>query len=66
MGKVCMRQVEVEYSDGRVALEALRFVVVHSSQLAQQQTQAYTAAQAKEAAGSRGARQARASPVVCV
>jgi transposase len=44
-----MRQVEVEYSDGRVALEALRFVVVHSSQLAQQQTQAYTAAQAKEA-----------------
>jgi transposase len=45
-----IRQVEVEYSDGRVALEALRFVVVHSSQLAQQQTQAYTAAQAKEAA----------------
>src|SRR5262249_61535245 len=30
--------------------ETLRFVVVHSSQLAQQQTQAYTAAQAKEAA----------------
>jgi transposase len=43
------RQVEVEYSDGRVALETLRFVVVHSSQLAQQQTQAYTAAQQKEA-----------------
>ena len=43
------RQVEVEYSDGRVALETLRFVVVHSSQLAQQQTQAYTAAQEKEA-----------------
>jgi hypothetical protein len=43
------RQVEVEYSDGRVTLEALRCVVVHSSQLAQQQTQAYTAAQAKEA-----------------
>jgi transposase len=42
-------QVEVEYGDGRVALEALRFVVVHSSQLAQQQTQAYTAAQEKEA-----------------
>jgi hypothetical protein len=41
--------VEVEDSDGRVALEALRFLVVHSSQLAQQQTQAYTAAQAKEA-----------------
>ena len=51
MGKACIRQVEVEYSDGRVALEALRFVVVHSSQLAQQQAQAYAAAQAKEAAG---------------
>src|SRR5215217_8160117 len=49
-GQSVFRQVEVEYSDGRVVLEALRFVVVHSSQLAQQQTQAYTAAQAKEAA----------------
>ena len=49
-GQSVIRQVEVEYSDGRVALEALRFVVVHSSQLAQQQTQAYTAAQAKAAA----------------
>ena len=48
-GQSVLRQVEVEYSDGRVALETLRFVVVHSSQLAQQQTQAYTAAQAKEA-----------------
>ena len=48
-GQSVIRQVEVEYSDGRVAREALRFVVVHSSQLAQQQTQAYTAAQAKEA-----------------
>ncbi len=48
-GQSVLRQVEVEYSDGRVAHEALRFVVVHSSQLAQQQTQAYTAAQAKEA-----------------
>jgi len=48
-GQSVMRQVEVEYSDGRVTLVALRFVVVHSSQLAQQQTQAYTAAQAKEA-----------------
>src|SRR5262249_7627818 len=47
-GQSVYRQVEVEYSDGRVALEALRFVVVHSSQLAQQQTQAYTAAQEKE------------------
>jgi len=44
-----MRPVEVEYSDGRVAQEELRFVVVHSSQLAQQQIQSYTAAQVKEA-----------------
>src|SRR5215831_9027186 len=35
-------------SDGRVAAEALRFVVVHSSQLAQQQAQASAAAQARE------------------
>src|SRR5437899_2497474 len=49
-GQRVIRQVEVEYSDGRGTLEALRCVVVHSSQLAQQQTQAYTAAQAKEAA----------------
>ncbi|HSX80504.1 MAG TPA: hypothetical protein VLQ80_18285, partial [Candidatus Saccharimonadia bacterium] len=48
-GQSVIRQVEVEYSDGRVTLEALRFVVVHASQLAQQQTQAYTAAQAKAA-----------------
>jgi transposase len=48
-GQSVIRQVEVEYRDGRVTREALRFVVVHASQLAQQQTQAYTAAQAKEA-----------------
>ena len=48
-GQSVMRQVEVEYSNGRVAQEELRFVVVHSSQLAQQQTQTYTAAQGKEA-----------------
>jgi transposase len=48
-GQSVMRHVEVEYSDGRVAQEALRFVVVHSSQLAQQQIQSYTAAQVKEA-----------------
>src|SRR3989449_7132415 len=35
-GQSVVRRVEVEYSDGRVALEALRFVVVHSNQLAQQ------------------------------
>jgi hypothetical protein len=48
-GQSVLRPVEVEYSDGRVALEVLRFVVVHSSQLAQQQTHTYTNAQAKEA-----------------
>jgi transposase len=48
-GQSVVRQVEVEYSDGCVVSEALRFVVVPSSQLAQQQTQAYSAAQAKEA-----------------
>jgi len=48
-GHSVLRQVAVEYSDGRVAQEALRFVVVHSSQLAQQQTQTSAAAQVKEA-----------------
>jgi transposase len=48
-GQSVVRQVEVEYSDGRVGVEALRFVVVHSSQLAQQQTHTYASAQAKEA-----------------
>jgi transposase len=48
-GQSVVRQVEVEESDGRVALEALRFVVVHSSQLAQPQAQSYAAAPAKEA-----------------
>jgi hypothetical protein len=41
--------VEVEYREGRVAQEQLRFVVVHSSQLAQQQTQTDALAQAQEA-----------------
>jgi transposase len=49
-GHSVLRQVEVEYKEGRIAQATLRFVVVHSRQLAQQQTQAYTAAQAKEAA----------------
>ena len=48
-GQSVIRQVEVEYSDKRVAPAALRFVVVHSSQLAQQQAQSYAAAQVKEA-----------------
>jgi transposase len=38
-GQSVIRQVEVEYRDGRVAVEELRFVVVHSDQLAQQQAQ---------------------------
>ena len=48
-GQSVLRQVEVEYSEGRVAQEELRFVVVHSSQLAQQQARSYAAAQVKEA-----------------
>jgi transposase len=47
-GHSVVRQVEVEYADGRLALAQLRFLVVHSSQLAQQAAGAYTAAQAKE------------------
>jgi transposase len=48
-GQSVSRQVEVEYADGRLAGEALRFLVVHSSQLAQQAAVAYNAAQAQEA-----------------
>jgi transposase len=48
-GQSVMRQVEVEYSDGRVTSEALRFVVGHASQLAHQQAQTYASAQGKEA-----------------
>jgi transposase len=48
-GQSVARPVEVEYADGRLAVEELRFLVVHSSQLAQQAAVAYTAAQTKEA-----------------
>jgi transposase len=48
-GQSVIRAVEVEYSDGRVTQEDMRFLVVHSSQLAQQHTQTYASAQAKEA-----------------
>ena len=48
-GASVVRPVEVEYADGRRAVEELRFLVVHSSQLAQQAATTYTAAQAKEA-----------------
>src|SRR5262245_9536082 len=51
-GQSVRRPVAVEYSDGRVMQEELRFLVVHSSQLAQQQTQTYASAQAKEAEAS--------------
>src|SRR5215831_17485992 len=48
-GQSVVRQVEVEYADERRAVEELRFLVVHSSQLAQQAAMAYSAGQAKEA-----------------
>src|SRR5262245_11999135 len=48
-GHSVIRPVEVEYADGRHAVEELRFLVVHSSQLAQQAAASYSAAQAKEA-----------------
>src|SRR4029453_8693607 len=48
-GQSVLRQVAVEDSDGRIAPEARRFVVVHASQLAQQHTQTYAAAQGKAA-----------------
>lgn len=48
-GQRVMRRGEGEESDGRVALEALRFVVVHSHQLAQQAALTYGKAQTHEA-----------------
>jgi transposase len=48
-GRSVVRRVQVEYADGRVVWEDLRFLVVHSSQLARQAATTYTAAQAKEA-----------------
>src|SRR5262244_3753328 len=48
-GPSVLRRVEVEDSAGRVTQEEGRFVVVHSSQLAQQHDQTYDNAQAKEA-----------------
>ena len=38
-GHSVLRRVEVEDSEGRVAQEEMRFIVVHSSQLAQQHAQ---------------------------
>jgi transposase len=48
-GQSVFRHVEVEDREGGVMQRELRFVVMHSSQLAQQQTHAYASAQAKEA-----------------
>jgi transposase len=48
-GQSVVRRVPVEYADGRLDVAASRFLVVHSSQLAQQAATAYAAAQAQEA-----------------
>jgi transposase len=48
-GRSVTRQVEVEYEDGRVVLEPIRFVAVYSNQLAQQHAQTYITTQTKEA-----------------
>jgi transposase len=48
-GASVVRQVEVADADGRLDLAEIRFLVVHSSQLADQSAVAYAAAQAKEA-----------------
>jgi len=48
-GQSVVRRVPVEYADGRLEMAEVRFLVVHSSQLAHQAAVAYAAAQAKEA-----------------
>jgi transposase len=48
-GRSVLRSVDVEYADGHIRQEAIRFVVVHSSSLAQQETHAAATAYAKEA-----------------
>src|SRR5919204_2421220 len=48
-GQSVIRRVAVEYADGQQDMAELRFLVVHSSQLASQAAEASTAAQAKEA-----------------
>jgi transposase len=49
-GQSVSRRVAVEYADGRQDMAEIRFLIIHSSQLAHQAAGAYTAAQAKEAA----------------
>ena len=48
-GQSVLRSVAVEYAEGRIDQAALRFVVVQSSTLAQQETKTWATAQAKEA-----------------
>jgi transposase len=48
-GQSVLRSVEVEYADGQCGHADLRFLVVHSSSLAQQETTAAATAQTKEA-----------------
>src|SRR5512132_2956593 len=48
-GQSVVRRVPVEYADGRLDVAEIRFLVVHSSQLAHQAAVTYAAAQAKEA-----------------
>jgi transposase len=48
-GQSVIRPVAVEYPDGRQDMAEIRFLVVHSSQLAHQTAMAYASAQAKEA-----------------
>jgi transposase len=48
-GRSITREVEVEYDEGRIELAPVRFVAVYSTQLAQQQAEAYGKAQVREA-----------------
>jgi transposase len=48
-GKSVLRSVDVEYADGHIQQAELRFVVIHSSTLAQQETHAAATAHTKEA-----------------
>jgi transposase len=48
-GQSIIRRVDVEYADGRLGQEDIRFVVVHSSALAQQEAKASATAHAREA-----------------
>ena len=64
-GHSVLRRVEVEDSEGRVAQEEMRFIVVHSSQLAQQHAQTYASAQEKEAEATDHVRQVQAQWFAC-